>query len=328
MTSIADGSGMIQISVTCVPAPLSWFGELVMVCRSVRKHGLLTRSNKQVRFARKRFGSSEVIEDLAVLFGSAVSGERTLEAFYERILPFVVPFLALFERDQLPFRSALSRLFAALTEAPVNTLRTLFLDDLLRRSLTPDKQTGSLADRAGRNGTVFAIDGTRESARQRALPQTDTPPPPLVGWITCVLLAERGPQARSGGQNTDNGGSGASFLVARQFGEPGPWTGPNGTAPEPGRHAPVAHGVAVPARTRAVAPRRARWQWGGALRCGGFCVCGARARAPDQLQQRPERQLVGSLSACPAIPVGPKGIPCRVIVATHPAPGRRRVPWG
>src|SRR5437870_6270547 len=77
------------------------------------------------------------------------------------------------DRDQLPARSTLSRFLAALTEAPVEALRTLFLDDLLRRPLTPDKQTGELMDRAGNAWVVFDIDGTREAARQRALPQTD-----------------------------------------------------------------------------------------------------------------------------------------------------------
>lgn len=38
--------------------------------------------------------------------------------------------MALFGRDQLPARSTLSRFLAALTEAPVTALRTLFLDDL------------------------------------------------------------------------------------------------------------------------------------------------------------------------------------------------------
>ena len=50
--------------------------------------------------------------------------------------------MALFERDQLPARSTLSRFLAALTEAPVEALRTLFLDDLLSRPLTPDEANG------------------------------------------------------------------------------------------------------------------------------------------------------------------------------------------
>jgi hypothetical protein len=87
--------------------------------------------------------------------------------------------MALFDRDRLPSRSALSRFLAALTEAPVEDLRTLFLDDLLARPLTPDKQTGGLVDRKGDTWTVFDIDDTREAARQRALPQTDELPPPF-----------------------------------------------------------------------------------------------------------------------------------------------------
>jgi hypothetical protein len=48
---------------------------------------------------------------------------------------------------------------------------------------------------------------------------------------------------------------------------------------------------------------------------------------PDQSQQRPESQMERTLYDCPAIPVGPDGVPCRVVVATHPA-GRRRVRLG
>ena len=78
----------------------------------------------------------------------------------------------------MPSRSALSRFLAALTQAPVDALRTLFLDDLASRPLSSDKQTGGLLDRAGRTWVVFDIDGTREAARQRALPQTEELPPP------------------------------------------------------------------------------------------------------------------------------------------------------
>src|SRR5207237_1967158 len=61
-------------------------------------------------------------------------------------------------------------------------LRTLFLDDLESRPLPTDsneKQTGGLVDRAGNAWVVFDIDGTREAARQRALPQTEDLPAPF-----------------------------------------------------------------------------------------------------------------------------------------------------
>jgi hypothetical protein len=40
---------------------------------------------------------------------------------------------------------------------------------------------------------------------------------------------------------------------------------------------------------------------------------------PDQFQQRPESQVVRSLYDCPGVTVGPEGVPCRVVVATHAA---------
>jgi hypothetical protein len=44
---------------------------------------------------------------------------------------------------------------------------------------------------------------------------------------------------------------------------------------------------------------------------------------PDQLQQRPESQIVRSLYDCPEIPVGPEGMLCRVVVATHPTRNKK-----
>jgi hypothetical protein len=167
MTSIADGSVNIQTTAESNPSPPSWFGEIVLLIGYLRKHGVLSKINEQVRFARRRFGRYEVIDFLAVLFGYAISGERTLQDFYEQLQPFAIPFMALFDRDQLPARSTLSRFLAALTEAPVEALRTLFLDDLLSRPISNEKQTGGLLDRANNTWVVFDIDGTREAARER-----------------------------------------------------------------------------------------------------------------------------------------------------------------
>ena len=56
----------------------------------------------------------------------AVSGERTLEEYYERLQPIAPAFMALFGRDRLSARSTLSRFLAALDQAPVEALRTVF----------------------------------------------------------------------------------------------------------------------------------------------------------------------------------------------------------
>jgi hypothetical protein len=78
----------------------------VLIVEHLRKQGVLTAINERVRFARRRFGHYEVIDFLAVLLGYEILGERTLEEFYEQLLPFAEPFMALFDRQRLPSRSA------------------------------------------------------------------------------------------------------------------------------------------------------------------------------------------------------------------------------
>src|SRR5258708_5730883 len=168
MRSHADATVTIQTSAESVLSPPSWFGEVVLLARYLKQQGVLEAINERVRFARRRFGRYEVIDFLVVLFGYAISGERTLEAFYQRLQPFADPFMALFGRDRQPVRSTLSRFLAALTSEPVDTLRSLFLDDLLSRPLSKEKQTGGLADRAGNTWVVFDIDGTSASAPRSA----------------------------------------------------------------------------------------------------------------------------------------------------------------
>src|SRR3989454_5465441 len=115
MNSIADSSVSIQTSSESVPSMPSWFGEVALIIPYLRKQGVLSAIPSQVRLARRRFGHDEVIDFLAVLFGYARSFERTLEEFYERLLPLAQPFMALFDRQRLPSRSALSRFLASLT---------------------------------------------------------------------------------------------------------------------------------------------------------------------------------------------------------------------
>ncbi|WP_236601301.1 hypothetical protein [Ktedonobacter sp. SOSP1-52] len=138
--------------------------------------GMLKTIQEQVRFARARFGQYDLIDFVAVLIGYILSGETTLLAFYERLAPFASVFMALFGRDQLPHRSTLSRFLAALDRPTEEALRTLFQKDLLARN--PFSSSGGLCDRTGKQWLVVDVDGTRQAARQRALPQTDALPPP------------------------------------------------------------------------------------------------------------------------------------------------------
>jgi hypothetical protein len=67
------------------------FEEATLIVEHLRKQGVLSAMSERVRFARRRFGRYEVIDFVAVLFGYAISGERTLEAFYEGLEPFAMP---------------------------------------------------------------------------------------------------------------------------------------------------------------------------------------------------------------------------------------------
>lgn len=77
MTSIADGTVVIQTSAESVSSTPSWFGEVVVISSYLHKHGILRKIAEQVRFAWRRLGRYDVIDFFAGLFGDAISGERT-----------------------------------------------------------------------------------------------------------------------------------------------------------------------------------------------------------------------------------------------------------
>jgi hypothetical protein len=135
----------------------------------LRSHGLLDALSNQVHLVRKRFGHYEVLDFLALLFGYAISGERTLQAFFDRLHPFAEPFMALFERGTLPHRSTLSRFLAAIDDSCLEALRAVFVTSSYVWGWTRET-IGGLWDRAGQRYLVFDIDATREAARQRKLP--------------------------------------------------------------------------------------------------------------------------------------------------------------
>ncbi len=171
MSRVSASSVTVQTSGESVPSVPAWFGEVTLITRHLEQQGVLSAVSERTRFARRRFGQYEVIDFFAMLLGYAISGERTLEAFDKRLRPFARVFMALFERNRLPHRSTLSRFLAALDQASVEALRPLFVEDLLTRPV-PSEKPGGLWDRQGGYWLVFDIDGTRNAARQRAVPKT------------------------------------------------------------------------------------------------------------------------------------------------------------
>jgi ketosteroid isomerase-like protein len=173
---MTHASVTIQIAPPSAPSIPSWLAEVAAVAQLLSHVGILKAIQQRVRFARARFGHYEVIDFVVVLIGYALSGEPTLKAYYERLLPFAGAFMALFGRNRLPARSTLSRFLAALDQATVEALRTLFQEDLVARKVFACP--GGLWDRVGQQFVVVDVDGTRQAARQRALPHLESLPEP------------------------------------------------------------------------------------------------------------------------------------------------------
>src|SRR6266704_6152464 len=334
MTTIAYSPVNIQTSTQSVPSIPDWFGEVTLIVSHLHHQGVFADLAEQVRLARRRFGRYEVIDFLAVLFGYAISGERTLEAFYERLQPWASSFMALFGRDRLPHRSTLSRFLAALDQASVEALRTLFQKDLLARK--PFPSPGGLFDRAGGQWLVVDVDGTRKAARQRALPQTEALPAPhrrfdqvcapgyqgrkrgeVVRTRTVILQAHThqflGTFGASGHGDYRGDLLRAIEVIssyASQLALPTAFVllrldGLSGDA------APlidvVGADLGMMARSRDYSL------------LGLEAVKQALSRPPDQVSIHPESGMTRALYDCPAVPLTPSGPYVRLVVASHAA---------
>ncbi len=319
-------------TICSINAPLVWGNHVDS--SSPPTPGVLAAIEEQVRFARRRFGRYEVIDFVAVLFGYAVSSERTLEVFYEHLQPWADAFMALFGRDRLPARATLSRFLAALDQAAVESLRTLFLKDLLARPLGKEEHPGGLWDRQGNHFLVFDVDGTREAARQRALPNTaDRPAPQRRLRPLCApgyTGRKRGEVVRT--RTTVLQAHTHQFLGT--FGNPG-----NGEYRAELRRAVTA--IQSYREAHHHPEERVLLRLDGQYGTGAivadlaglvFVIRGkdyqilkrdeiqARLKLPpDQHLTHPESGVTRALYDCPAVPLGPDAAPCRVVVATHPA---------
>ena len=166
----------VQTSPLARASVPAWFAEVVMIARHVASKGLLEAFTQQVRLVRGRFGRYEPIDFLGPLIGYAISGERTLADFFERVAPFETALMALFGRRCLPHRSSLSRFLAAVDRPCLEAFRALFEQQSFAQGWTAES-IGGIFDRQRCRYIVFDVDATRQAARQRVLPcGTDLPP--------------------------------------------------------------------------------------------------------------------------------------------------------
>jgi hypothetical protein len=86
--------------------------------------------------------------------------------------------MALFGRASLPAPSTLSRFLAALPGSTAGSPSQRLSGRSAGTPAFPEEHATGLWDREGTHWLVFDVDGTREAARQRALPQTPDRPAP------------------------------------------------------------------------------------------------------------------------------------------------------
>lgn len=339
MISIADGPVHIQTSSEVQFATPSWLGEVALVASHLRKQGILNKIAERVRFARRRFGRYDVLDFVAVLFGYAISGERTLQDFYEVVHPFACAFMALFGRASLPAASTLSRFLAALPAEPVEALRTLFLEDLLARRLSTEEQDAGLWDRQGNRWMIFDVDGTREAARQRALPEIPDRPAPQRRLRP---LCAPGYTGRKRGEIVRTRTTVLQMHTHQwvaSFGNPG-----NGQYREELRRAKTSIQEYIKAHSfpaeRTVLRLDGQYGTGAVVsdvadfssvtrgkdyKLLDRAEVQARLHLPaDQHLSSPESGICRALYDCPHQRLGESGPLVRIIVATHPAPAKKK----
>jgi hypothetical protein len=97
----------------------------------------------------------------------------------------------------MPFSS-----LAALDQAPIEALRTLFLEDHLASPMEKSEKLGGLWDRQGNYWVVFDVDGEQHAARRRSLPCT--PDRPVAQRRLSQVCTGYTGRKRGSGQDTNH----------------------------------------------------------------------------------------------------------------------------
>jgi len=308
-------------------------GEAAAFAQVLTHTGILKAIQEQVRFTRAR-GCLITTSSILSSCSSAMDcreNQRSMR-FTNNSLRLPSRSWLSMPRNQLPHRSTLSRFLAALDQASVEALRKLFQEDLLARK--PFASPGGLFDRTERQWLVVDVDGTRQAARQRALPQMESLPAPHRRFEAVCTLGylgrKRGEVVRT--RTVILQAHTHQFLGT--FGGPG-----NGDyRGELLRAIQVvtsyATGLAFPLAQILL---RLDGLYGDAaplidVLTAGFGVIArsrdyhlldlevvqhALARAPDHMSTHPESGMTRALYDCKSVPLTPAGPEVRLVVATH-----------
>lgn len=228
MSLIANPCIEIQTSEAPRSAVPPWFGEVTIIVQYLVTKGLLYAFAQKVRLIRGHFGRYEPTDFLALLFGYAISGERTLEAFCARVAPFASAFMALFGRRCCPHRASLSRFLADVDRPCLEGFRALFQQSFTD-GWTGDS-IGGIFDRQGHHSIVFDVDATRQAARQRALPMAPELPSPRRRLDAVCAAFLHGTQTRRGCSDAHDSVANAHAPMGRDVLRQGQWGLPGRTS--------------------------------------------------------------------------------------------------
>ena len=180
------------------PVEPPWLAEVLLLGEYWRRSGLLDRLQTEVRVQRGRMGDYEVCDFVLLLLAYAVSGLPTLKLFFEQLESVKSVLMAIWQRQNCPAASTLSRFLRDVGSTALEQLRALFESDLLEHGVR-QTQSGGLIDRSGNRFWVFDVDGTHQAARQRSL--ANAPCYPEAHRRTQAATA-KGYMGRSRGETT------------------------------------------------------------------------------------------------------------------------------
>jgi len=146
------------------PSVPPWLAEGVIVVQHLATRSLLDAFAHQVRFVRGRFGTYEPIDFLALPIGYAISGERTLADFFERVEHARDCIHGLVWTPMSPSSCQRSVASSPMWIVPArDPFRTLFEQQRFAQGWTSET-IGGIFDRQNRRYLVFDVDATRQAA--------------------------------------------------------------------------------------------------------------------------------------------------------------------
>ena len=104
-----------------------WLAEAVVLARAIWSTWALLPLCERVRVVRGRAGHYDVCDFVLLLLAYTVSKAKTLAAFFAQAKSARPALMAVWQREDCPSASALSRFLSAVSSSSCEALRTLFL---------------------------------------------------------------------------------------------------------------------------------------------------------------------------------------------------------